>query len=169
MEPIQRALEAASAYLTAHPDEAAYTDSAATATLEDGLRVNVTGPAGESLTTDMPRSVGGTASAPSAGWLLRAAEAACVATLIAMRAATQGVILDRLEVLVDSQSDDRGILGIAADVPAGPLNGRVAVQIAAHGVPGGVLVAIVQWGVAHCPVLDAVQRAIPVEIEITIG
>src|SRR4051794_7791107 len=70
-ETIRGAIGAASAYLTEHPDEAAYTDSAATASLEDGLRVNVVGPAGESVTTDMPASVGGAASAPSAGWLLR--------------------------------------------------------------------------------------------------
>ena len=168
MSDIRAALDGAREYLTAHPTEAAYTDSAATATLEDGLRVSVSGPGGETLTTDMPTSVGGAASAPSAGWYLRAAEAACVATLIAMRAASLGIALDRLEVLVDSESDDRGILGLSAEVPAGPLSGRVVVRIAAEGVPGGDLVALAQWGVDHCPVVDAVRRAVPLEVEVTI-
>jgi uncharacterized OsmC-like protein len=168
MGDIRTALEAAGAYLTAHPSEAAYTDSAATASLEDGLRVSVSGPGGEALTTDMPASVGGGATAPSPGWLLRAAEAACAATLIAMRAAALGIALDRLEVVVDSESDDRGILGLSADVPAGPLSGRVVVKIAAKDVPGGDLFALARWGVDHCPVVDAVQRAVPIEVEVLV-
>ena len=44
------------------------------------------------------------------GWLLRAATASCLATLIAMEAALDGVELSSLEVTVDSQSDDLGIV-----------------------------------------------------------
>jgi uncharacterized OsmC-like protein len=168
MDSIRTALDGASAYLTAHPDEAAYTDSSAVARLEGGLRVAVTGPGGESVVTDMPKSVGGAASAPSAGWLLRAAEAACVTTLIAMRAAARGVALAHVEVTVDSRSDDRGILGLSPDIPAGPLSGRVAVRLAATGVPASELEAIVRWGVDHCPVIDAVRRPVPVEVAVTI-
>lgn len=169
MDRIRTALQGASAYLTEHPHQAEYTDSAATATLESGLRVAVTGPGGESLATDMPTSVGGGASAPSAGWLLRAAEAACVTTLIAMRAAALGVALGRVEVVADSRSDDRGILGLAADVPAGPLSARIAVRVAADGVAPADLEAIVHWAVSHCPVVDAVRRATPVSVEIVTG
>jgi uncharacterized OsmC-like protein len=60
----------------------------------------------------MSTGVGGAATAPSPGWLLRASHVACDATLIAMRAAEEGVELSRLEVAVDSESDDRGILGM---------------------------------------------------------
>jgi uncharacterized OsmC-like protein len=169
MEPIRSALEAASAYLTEHPDEAAYIDSPATAVLEADLRVRVTGPDGEFVTTDMPRSVGGAASAPSAGWLLRAAEAACVTTLIAMRAAVRGVVLSGIEVVVDSRSDDRGILGVSADVPPGPLSTRVAINVAGEGVAPDELRAIAAWAVDHCPVIDAVRRAVPIVVEVTIG
>ena len=119
---IKQAIGAASAYLSEHPADALSTDSAATATIVDGLVTRVTGPNGESLTTDMVPSVGGGASAPSPGWLLRAAGASCVATLIAMRAAMLDITLDTLEVTVDSVSDDRGLLGIADSVPAAPLS-----------------------------------------------
>ena len=37
MRHINDSIEAAVAYLTEHPDEARYTDSAATATLEEGV------------------------------------------------------------------------------------------------------------------------------------
>src|ERR671914_606854 len=109
---IRSALEKASAYMTEHPEAAKSTDSAATATLVDGLVVRITGPSGADIATDMVPSVGGTATAPSPGWLLRAAEASCVVTLIAMRAAMLGISLDSVEVTADSESDDRGLLGL---------------------------------------------------------
>src|SRR5919108_172136 len=102
-EQIRNAIRAASEYLARNPDEAHSTDSPAKANLVDGLIVRVTGPNGETITTDMVPSVGGTATAPSPGWLLRAAEASCVVTLIAMRAAMLGISLDALEVTVDSE------------------------------------------------------------------
>ena len=168
MESVRNALEAASAYLTAHPDEASYTDSAAVATLANGLVVRVVGPDGAAITTDMSTSVGGAASAPSPGFYFRAAQASCVATLIAMRAAQLGVRLERLEVTVDSTSDDRGILGLDPSVPAGPLRSRVQVVARADAAPDQ-LDQIVRWGVDHCPVCDAVKRAVPVDVEVDLG
>jgi uncharacterized OsmC-like protein len=164
---IREAIRAARDYLTDHPELAQSTDSPATATMADGLVAHVTGPGGMTLTTDMVPSVGGTASAPSPGWLLRAAESSCVATLITMRAAMLGITLDVLEVTVDSVSDDRGLLAIDDAVPAGPLSGRVSVRVGAPGVDATTLEEIVRWGVKHCPVCDAVERAVPIALEVT--
>lgn len=166
-EQIRQAIDTATDYLRQHPNDARSTDSAATATLVDGLVVKVTGPDGATIRTDMVPSVGGTAMAPSPGWLLRAAEASCVATLIAMRAATLGITLDTLEVTVDSESDDRGILGIDDTVPAGPLSGRVMVRLTAAGVEPETLEEVAHWGVKHCPVCDALERAVPVTTDVT--
>lgn len=168
MDQIAAALAAAGEYLAAHPDEARYTDSLATATLEDGLRVRVRGAPGEELTTDMPTSVGGSGSVPSPGWFLRAAEAACVATLLAMRAAQLGIDVGRIEVDVDSISDDRGILGLADDVPAGPFSTRVAIRFAGADAGRATLEALADWAVAHCPVTDAVARAVPLTVEVSL-
>jgi uncharacterized OsmC-like protein len=161
---IGEAVAAASAYLTEHPDEARYRDSAAVARIESGLVVTVTGADGATLRTDMPSGIGGTASAPSPGWVLRAAEASCVASLVAIRAAALGVELRSVEVEVDSESDDRGILGLADDVPAGPLSTRISVAIDAPGRTPVEIEEIAAWAVAHCPVVDAVRRAIPIEL-----
>jgi len=163
---IRDALAQAAAYLTAHPNEARYTDSPATAVLESGLAVTVQGPNGASVATDMPKSVGGGDGAPSPGWLLRAAQASCLATLIAMRAAQQGTELGRIEVVVDSESDDRGILGLDDSVPAGPLSSRARVRIGRKDVAPGQLDAIIRWAEVHCPVQDAVSRAIPCTVEV---
>jgi uncharacterized OsmC-like protein len=165
---IKVAIEGAVDYLTKNPDDARYTDSYATARLADpqGLTVNVEGPNGATIATDMPASVGGTNTTASPGWYLRAAEASCVATLIAMRAATLGVALTSLEVTVDSESNDWGILGIGEGVPAGPLSTRVVARVRAHGADDAQIREIVDWAVEHCPVTDAVRRAIPMSVEI---
>src|SRR5437868_1783245 len=102
---IHDAVEAASRYLTEHPDEARYRDSPARARVVDGLIVEAAGPDGARLRTDMPRGIGGTESAPSPGWLFRASIATCVASLVAIRAAALGMTLTSVEVEVDSESD----------------------------------------------------------------
>ena len=165
-DAIRTAMEGASAYLMAHPDEAAYTDSLATARVVDGLRVRVDGPAGEALETDMPAAVGGAASAPSPGWTFRAAMAACIASLATMRAAQLGVAGFRCEVQVDSESDDRGILGLDASVPAGPMSMRVGVRMLEGDLPLDALEELAVWAVEHCPVSDAARRPVPVHIEV---
>jgi uncharacterized OsmC-like protein len=163
-EPIRDAVRAASAYLTEHPDEARYRDGYARARLDSGLAVDVDGPGGERLRTDMPRGIGGTAQAPSPGWHFRAATASCVAALIGIRAAALEIELGTVEVVVDSESDDRGILGLDDEIPAGPLSVRVAVTITAPGRDRTQLEALVAWAVDHCPVTDGVRRAIPLEV-----
>jgi uncharacterized OsmC-like protein len=162
---IADAVANASRYLSQHPDEARYRDSYARATVKDGLAVKVEGPGGESLRTDMPKGIGGTASAPSPGWTLRAAEASCVASLIVIRAAALGIEVGGITVEVDSESDDRGILGLDEAIPAGPISTRVSVSLEVAGNAQTDVDALVRWAVDHCPVIDALQRAVPVDIE----
>ena len=168
MSDIGDAVAKASTYLSQHPDEARYRDSSARARLGAGLRVDVTGPTGERLTTDMPRAIGGTAAVPSPGWYFRAAAASCVASLIGIRAAAQGFTLapDTVEVTVDSESDDRGILGIDDQVPAGALSIKVVVRIDAPVLDRKTREAIARWAVDHCPVTDSVRRAIDLDVQL---
>jgi uncharacterized OsmC-like protein len=161
---IRDAVERASAYLTEHPDEARYRDSPARARLVGGLGTEVTGPGDERLETDMPSGIGGTATVPSPGFYFRAAVASCVATLIAIRAAWLGIDLGHLVVTVDSESDDRGILGLDPSIPAGPLSTRIAVAVDAGGADAAAIDELIAWSVAHCPVSDAVARAVPIEV-----
>ena len=163
---IRESIENARQYLSEHPDEARYTDQSATAVIEDGLRCRVEHKDGAVLITDMPEGVGGEGSAPSPGWHARAAQASCDATVIAMRAAELGIPLQRLEVTVDSESDDRGLLGMDEAVPAGPLNCRIRVRITAAGADPERLRELVEWADHHSPVSDALRRAVPTTIEI---
>jgi hypothetical protein len=56
---IGQSIEAARQYLAEHPNEARYTDTAASAMVEGGLRCRVDGPNGATVYTDMPTGVGG--------------------------------------------------------------------------------------------------------------
>jgi uncharacterized OsmC-like protein len=82
-----------------------------------------------------------------------------------MRAAHQGIELTTVEVVVDSESDDRGILGIDDKVPAGPFEVSVRVRIEVAGQASEVE-EIVRWAHDHCPVQDLTARAVPVTLEI---
>lgn len=166
---IRQSIEGVAKYFDEHPEKARSTDRAATAVVEEGLRCKVSGPRGEMLVSDMPKGVGGAASAPTPGWHLRAALAACDATVIAMRAAQLGISLSTLEVTVDSVSDDRGILGLGEGVPPGPLSVRIHVRIAAGDTPAARLREIVAWAERHSPVGDALRRAVPSHVEIEIA
>lgn len=161
---IAAAIANARDFLTKHPDEARYRDSAATAVVEDGLKVRVSGPDGSTVMTDMVKGIGGTDSAPSPGWLFRAAYASCVATLIAMRAAESGIRLSQLEVVADSESDDRGILGIDDAAPVGPISARLVVRARGDDADDQTIRDIVQWGIDHCPIDDAIRRSVPVDV-----
>jgi uncharacterized OsmC-like protein len=166
---IQQSIEGVIKYLSEHPDECRYTDKAATAVVEEGLRCRAEGPNGAVLISDMPKAIGGEGAAPSPGWLLRAGLANCDATVIAMRAAQFGVTLTMLEVTVDSESDDRGLLGMDDTIAAGPLRMRTRVRIGANDVTPEHLREIVDWAEVHSPVGDAVRRAVPSKIEVEIA
>jgi uncharacterized OsmC-like protein len=165
MESIRTAIETASNYLKEHPDAAAGTDAAAVAVREEGLRFQVEGPQG-TLTSDMSESVGGGATAPTPGWMMRAALAACDATTVAMEAARDGVELSELRVSVESETDFRGVLGVdGADHP-GPLAIRVRIELAAADATDDQLREIVRRAEAHSPVRDAIAREVPMTTEI---
>jgi uncharacterized OsmC-like protein len=163
---IADAITAASQYLAEHPEEARYRDSAARARLTSGLVVEVTGPGGERVITDMPSGIGGTASAASPGWLFRAAAASCVASLIAIRAEASGTTVRAIDVEVDTESDDRGIIGLDPDIPAGALSMKVAVSIDAPDMDHAAREALVARAVEHCPVTDTAARAVPISVEV---
>ncbi|CAM5788528.1 OsmC family protein [Ottowia pentelensis] len=165
-ERIQESIVRITQYFADNPDKGLVSDKAAIATLQDGLACKAEGPNGATLLSDMPKSVGGGASAPTPGWFLRAALANCDATVIAMRAAQLGVTLARLEVVVDSSSDDRGIFGLGDGVPPGPQAMRIRVTIAGHGATAQQLRDIVEWAERHSPVGDAIRRAIPTRLEV---
>jgi len=83
-----------------------------------------------------------------------------------MRAAQLGLQGFGGSVEVDSLSDDRGILGLDASVPAGPLSMRIRFRITAAEEDAARLREVAEWAVEHCPVSDGVRRAVPISVEV---
>jgi uncharacterized OsmC-like protein len=167
-EDIRTAISSVINHYASHPDEAQSEDKPARAVLESGLRIRVEGPGSWSITTDMPSALGGGGAAPSPGWLRRAAQAACEATMIAIGAAQEGIELDSLEVVIGSFSDDRGMLGVVKGVDAGPSESSARVTISAKQASAAKLHEVIEWAEAHSPVTDSLRRAVPHRLQIEI-
>lgn len=162
---VRTALENLGGKLAAEPSKARVRNAQATAHLVEGLECEITGPYGERLVTDMPFAMGGGARGPNPGWLLRGALASCTATVIAMRAASEGISLRRLEVLVESESDSRGILGLDEKISAALQALHVTVKIAGDAEPD-VLTHLVRWADAHSPVGCTLREQAAYELRI---
>jgi uncharacterized OsmC-like protein len=162
---IRGSMEGVIAYLEANPDDGPSTDPPAVAVRDGTLRFRATGPRGQEAFTDMAPAVGGDGSAPSPGWLLRAALATCDATVIAMEAARRGIELTTLEVEVESDSDDRGLFGIDG-IPPGPVVVRTKVRIGAEGADEAAIREVLRAAEANSPVADAIRRAIDIRTEV---
>jgi uncharacterized OsmC-like protein len=167
-DDVARAVRAATAHLRAHPEEGRVADRAATVVLDQGLRCRATDPVGHAVVTDMPAELGGADAGPTPGTLLRMALGGCAATTLAMRAAAEGIPLARVEVVVSSESDHRGLLGID-QVQPGPLRLRVRYHLSAPGVPAARLRALVDWAERHSPVAAATRRELPVTVEVDLA
>lgn len=165
---ISDALQKISNVMVADPEKARTKGTPATARLVEGLRFEVTGPTGESALTDMPAAMGGASSAPAPAWLLRGAIASCTASVIAIRAAQLGVHLKTLETTVESESDQRGMLGLDESVSAAFTSMRIRVRIAADNVAREDLRALVAWGDAHSPVASTVRNSPVTSVEVEI-
>lgn len=165
---IQEALENLSKLIAAQPEKARAKNAPATARLLEGLRCEVKGPNGETVYADMPPAVGGAASAPGPGWLLRASLASCTAIAIAMRAAKLGVSLTTLEVTVESSSDNRGMLGLDDKISAGlsPITTRV--KIGARDLAADELRELAEWADRHSPVACTTRSSTSCSLEVEI-
>jgi uncharacterized OsmC-like protein len=164
---VREAIERLSTAIRAEPAKAKSKNAPAMARLTEGLKVEVTGPNKERAVTDMPPPMGGGASAPNPGWLLRAGMASCAATVVAMRAAKLGIVLTQLEVTVESDSDLRGLLGLDENVSALMnrlrTNGRIGGNADAQ-----ALRALVEWADAHSPVGCTVKNAAACSLDIEV-
>ena len=165
-QTIQEAVKGVIQYYTKQPEKAISEDKPAMASLVEGLRSKATNGSGFEVFSDMPKGIGGGATAPTPGWLFRAALANCDVVMIAMRAAELGIELTTLAVTVGSTSDDRGLLQIDDSIHAGPLKIYTHVKIAAGNATKEQLEEIVAWAEKHSPVGDTVSRAVPLEVHV---
>lgn len=112
------------------------------------------------LTVDEPPTLGGTDQGPNPVELVLAALGTCQEIVYATYARVLGIPLDAVAVHVTGSLDPRGFFGVA-DVPAGFREVSFAVEVQSPAGPeeSQRLISAVN---AHCPVLDILQRALPV-------
>lgn len=85
-----------------------------------------------------------------------------------MEAYARGIVLTRLEVVAESESDARGLLGVTDDagkpIPPSPCAVQLRVRIAATNVAAAVLRELIEH--SHCcsPVSAAVEGSVPVSL-----
>jgi uncharacterized OsmC-like protein len=101
---------------------------------------------------DMPAAMGGDGSAPSPGFLGRSAIAGCLAIGIKMTAARAGVPVEAVEVEIEMDWDDRGLLGMG-EAPAGCLGSRLRIAVDSP-APEEAVRAMVDDAMANSPWLS---------------
>lgn len=151
------------------PSAARQEDSPAVAVWDGALGTKLSHAAMPSLRTDMPPALGGDGMAPSPGWYFRAGVASCMVTSIAMQAAMRGIALKRVEVQARSESDARGMLGIAPEVPPGPLRFWLTVTLEAHDTPQDALRDLVEKARAYAPMSGALRDTVDVAVDLRLA
>jgi uncharacterized OsmC-like protein len=170
---IAAAVQRVESVLKRRPATGIHEDAPATAQWQTGLRVVARDASGTQVVTDMPLELGGSGDQVSPGWLFRAGLASCLATRVAMGAATAGIELASLEVMASSRTDARGLLGMAEvsgdPVAAAPRDVQLLVRIAAPGVSGEELRALVESSNRCSPISEAARHVVPVALRIEVG
>jgi uncharacterized OsmC-like protein len=106
---------------------AALSSAKASGRLDEGLHCTVS--SGQlDVKMDMPKELGGDASAPTPGFFIRAGLIGCVAIGIKMTAAREGVRLESVDVDVEMDFDDAAIFGLG-DNTAAPLETRLTITL----------------------------------------
>ncbi|WP_027896846.1 OsmC family protein [Zestomonas thermotolerans] len=171
-QDIATALRRLETVLARRPEMGMHPDVPALARWQGGTRVEVCHESGARLQTDLPVELGGSGEQVTPGWLLRAGLAACAVTRLAMSAAGAGIELAALEVEVASQSDLRGLLGLAdgAGKPpsAGPQQLTLVLRLSAPGVPAERLRALAEDSQRLSPVSCALQEPVPIDLRIEV-
>jgi uncharacterized OsmC-like protein len=97
------------------------------ASITEGMRCEFT--QGElKAISDMPKIVGGGATAPTPGFYARASIAGCVATSIKAAAIRAGIALRKITVDLEMDFDDGASMGVG-DRSAAPLETRLAIRV----------------------------------------
>lgn len=169
---IATAVQRVESVLQRRPAAGIHDDAPATARWQHGLRVVAFNAGGTQMLTDMPTELGGSGDMVTPGWLFRAGLASCLATSIALSAASEGIELAALEVLVTSRSDLRGLLGMAdstgGPVGAGPSEIQIQVRISATGVSTERLRLLVEHSDRRSPISAAARDVVPIALRIEV-
>ncbi|MHB1077596.1 OsmC family protein [Thiobacillus sp.] len=112
---------------------------------------------------DEPNVLLGTNKGPNAVEAVLSALASCLSVGFAYNAAAQGINLDALSFQLEGDIDLRGFLGLSDQVSPGYSNIRVTCRIDSD-APKDKIDALVNHVKRTSPVLDIIQRSVPVAV-----
>lgn len=116
------------------------------------------------LVVDEPTSLGGTDLGPNPAELVLAALGTCQEIVYSTYAALFNVQIDHLDIKVTGTLDPRGFFGVA-DVPAGFDSVLYEVNLVSPS-PADRVRQLVNTVNARCPILDTLQRPMPIETRV---
>lgn len=165
-ETIRRSMERLEQAIERRPGFGS-TSRRSTTRIVDGLRCE-SQEDGFAIVTDLPPGIGGAASAPSPGALVRAALGSCLAMGYRLRCARAGVPLPAVTVTVESEEVLAGLLDIDSAAPPGFTELRVRVELTGA-APRAQLRQLVAEADRLSPVLDVLTRGLIVENELAVA
>lgn len=155
VDPIATAIDRLEQAVARRPGFGRSTETSVT-TVTTGLRCS-TGEGQWQIHADLPPSLGGTASAPTPGALLRAALGSCLAMGYKLRAAKHGVDLESIRVTVEADSEIAGMLLPDTTAPPGYREIRYHVRVTSRSTPAEIR-RVIDEGDALSPLLDVFTR-----------
>lgn len=119
----------------------------------------------DTLTLDVGKALGGMHAGPSPSMVLRAAMGGCIVIGIKQWAAWRGVPIDALRVVVETDVDARGQLGLEDAARPGFEAVRLSIEATSPADPA-TLEDLIAATLKYSPLMDVFIRTQPVECDI---
>lgn len=165
MQSIKQALDRAARTVTLRPErgQRVYRNVAA---VSEGTLCHVE-EAGRTLTLDVGKAVGGNDSGPTPSMVLRSAMSSCVAIGVKQWAARQDVPIDHVEVVLETDVDARGQLGLCGKAAPGFEGIRLTINVTSP-APLEVIEDLVAMSLKYSPLMDVFANPQPVEHQVSV-
>ncbi len=144
--------------------EAAQVLNCGSAEVHDGLRCTYANE-GHQLVIDMPSAIGGTDDGLTPGFYGRAAICSCLAIGIKMTATREDLHLETVEVGIEQDWDNRGVLAMDGASPV-PSDTRIAIMVKST-EPNEVLKEMIDRAMSGDPWFLAFKNAQPVQTHVS--
>jgi len=161
----RRALERADRLVTLAPDRGRRTYSN-TARINSGTLCEVEDK-GHRFLIDAGKGLGGGDEDPTPSALLRSALSSCIAIGIKLWAARRDVMIDHVEVMLETDTDARGILGLSDKVAPGFTAVRMRIEVRSP-APSEQVEEIIAASLRFSPLIDALTNPQRIETSIAV-
>lgn len=157
---IKQALDRAAKTVTLRPERGQRV-SRNVATVGEGTWCQVE-EAGRTLTLDVGKALGGKDAGPSPSMILRSAMSGCVAIGVKQWAARRDVPIDHVEVVLETDVDSRGQLGVCDKTTPGFEGVRLTIAVTSP-APTAVIEDLVATSLKYSPLMDVFVNPQPVK------